>query len=402
MSQPVKIALVGCGGISRSHFRGYTQIKEQEPSLFDLVAVCDPVRENAERMAAAVGEWQTPAPAIFGDVEAMLSAAKPDGCDICAPHFLQHTLAIACLDGGANIMCEKPFGVTVRASQLIIEAADRNGRFCATAEQIRRGPSQRTARWAIQDAGLIGEPRMFYAQIVRKPTLAPRDNPGHRTWRNDLNKCGGGPVMDSGAHFCDTVRYLFGDVETVYGRVHRFNDRWTQTPDGQLLVDEQEDTWIATLNFASGLTGVWSLSHALPGHQFNNVAYYGSEGAIVDPGDVFHGPRPTAELHQSDGTVIPFSELIERFTAQLDDAERERLFPHGFTEQSTLKTYDFVRAIADGRPPEVEGRTGLKAKSIAEAIYESSLANEVIRVEDVASGRRGEYQRPINEAWGIE
>ena len=401
MDRPVRIALVGCGGIAKAHFRGYTEVKQAEPGIFDLAAVCDPIRESAEAMAEAASAWQDPVPAVYEDFEQMLREVEPHGCDICAPHFLQHTLGIACLEGGANVMIEKPFGITVRASQLIIAAAERTGRFAATAEQIRRGPSQRTARWAIQEAGLIGEPQMFYATWVREPSLAPKDSPGRRTWRNELIRSGGGPVMDSGAHFCDTVRYLFGDVDTVYGRVSRLNDRWTQDREGNLLVDEQEDTWIATLNFASGVTGVWSMSQALPGHQFNNVVYYGSEGAIVDPGDIFHGPRPTAELHKADGTVVPFSELIEEYKAQLSAEERQRIFPHGFAEQFTLEIYDFISAIADERPPEVDGKTGLKAKSIAEAIYESSLCNEVIRVADVESGERGEYQRPINEAWGI-
>src|SRR5205823_12530322 len=142
--------------------------------------------------------------------------------------------------------------------------------------------------------------------------------------------------MDSGAHYCDTLRYLFGDVESVYARVERLEERPHRKGDAQ-IPDEREDTWLATLNFASGLTGVWSWTTAAPGHEFTHVVYYGSEGALVDHGDVFHGPFSSAEVVLKDGTRHPMTELQEEFLSSRSPAERNRLFPHGWTDGVLLE-----------------------------------------------------------------
>src|SRR5947209_18655851 len=115
-------------------------------------------------------------------------------------------------------------------------------------------------------------------------------------------------VMDSGAHYCDTLRYLFGDVESVYARVERLEERPHRKGDAAVL-DEREDTWIATINFASGMTGVWSWSTSAPGQGFTHVVYYGSEGSLVDHRDVFHGPFSDADVVLKDGSRLPMAAL---------------------------------------------------------------------------------------------
>ena len=76
---------------------------------------------------------------------------------------------------------------------------------------------------------------------------------------------GGGMVMDSGAHYCDTIRYLFGDPETVYARAHQIADRKVSKA-GEIVDDDNEDTWVATINFKEGTIGLWTWSCAAPGH----------------------------------------------------------------------------------------------------------------------------------------
>lgn len=63
---------------------------------------------------------------------------------------------------------------------------------------------------------------------------------------------GGGMVMDSGAHYCDTIRYLFGDPETVYARAHQIADRKVSKA-GKIVDDDNEDTCVATIDAEIGL-----------------------------------------------------------------------------------------------------------------------------------------------------
>jgi predicted dehydrogenase len=393
----LNLALIGCGGMAGGHLRSYLRIKETEPELFDLAACCDPVRELAEKFADQVAPVQGSRPRVYTDTAQMLAAETLDGADICCPHAFHHTNGIACLNAGVNVMIEKPFGITIRASQALIAAAERNGKIAATAENVRRGLSQRTAHWLLHDRGMIGRPRLFFSQHASWNEPAAERN-WH--WRTEKLLGGGGMVMDSGAHYCDTLRYLFGDVESVYARVEQLEQR-PHRKGSETVLDEREDTWIATLSFASGLTGVWSWTTAAPGHSFTHVVYYGSEGSLVDHRDVFHGPFSDAEVVLKDGSTRPMTELQDEFLASLSAGERERLFPHDWHEGVVLECYDFLTAIRDGRAPEVDGTAGMKAKAIAEAIYESAAVGQVVKMADVLSGQARNYQREIDERWQL-
>ncbi len=394
-NKTVKLAIVGCGGMAGGHLRSYISIKEKEPEKLEFAAMCDPVAERAQNFADETAKVQNSPPKVYTDLDEMLKNEDLAAADICSRHSDHHVNGIACLDAGVNIMVEKPFGVTIKASKLLIEAAKRNGKIAATAENIRRGLSQRTAYWLFHENKLIGDPRMFFSQMAgwRAP------EPGRWHWRLDHMMGGGGMVMDSGAHFCDTIRFLFGDVDTVYARVEQLEDRKADK-DGQLVQNAQEDTWVATISFKSGVIGSWNATWSAPGHSFQNVVYYGTEGCIRDT-DPFHGPRSNAEIILKDGTTRPMTELQDEFLATLDDEMKNCLFPLGFTDGVAIECYDFLDAIQNDRQPEVTGELGMKAKAICESIFESAACGKSVKYDDVLSGKIDAYQRPINEHWGI-
>ena len=234
--------------------------------------------------------------------------------DICCPHAFHHTNGIACLDAGVNVMIEKPFGITIRAEP----GADRRGR----AERQDRGDrGERPPRAQPADGPLAAaRPRTDRPAapllLAARRAGAIRRESANWHWRTEKALGGGGMVMDSGAHYCDTLRYLFGDVDSVYARVERLEER-PHRKGNQPVPDEREDTWIATINFASGLTGVWSWSTSAPGHSFTHVVYYGTEGCLLDHGDVFHGPFSSAEVVLKDGSKRPMTELQEEYLASL-------------------------------------------------------------------------------------
>jgi predicted dehydrogenase len=393
----IRLAIIGCGGMARGHLRAYEEIMKRRPDLFEISATCDPEIGRASSFAERAEGFQGKRPRVYGSVEEMLREEELDAADICTPHFDHHISGVACLEAGVNVLIEKPFGVTVKASKKIIEAAERSGKIAATAENIRRGPNQRTAWWAINERKLIGSPRIFYAIHAGWSEPNPKDR-WH--WRLDKFLGGGGMVMDSGAHFCDTMRYLFGDVDYVFARVEMLERRSAMRGDIQ-VPNSVEDTWIATLCFKNGMIGVWSWTRSAPGHEFTKVVYYGSDGALLDSGDVFHGPFEDAQFLLKDGTSIPMKDLRKEFLDGLSEQERDRLFPFGFMDGVVLECYDFLDAIATGRKPEVDGVDGMKAKAISEAIFESAWSKEPVRVDDVIEGKVEGFQKEINERWGL-
>ena len=393
----VRIAIIGCGGMANGHLNAYLTIHQTVPGKVELVAMCDEVEDRADQFAERVKEVTGKKPEVFQDTDEMLAKADLDGADICTSHAHHHINAIKCLNSGVNVMVEKPMGVTVKASHAIIASAKANNKIAATAENIRRMPSRRTAEWLMNEKQMLGDLRMFSAQHASYRAPDPQSD-WH--WRLDLTLGGGGMVMDSGAHYCDTIRYLFGDPDTVYGRVCQFEDLKV-TKAGEIVQNEQEDTWVATINFKRGVIGLWTCTWAAVGHGFHHVVYYGSEGCLLDDGDIFHGPFDGAEVVLKDGTRHSMESLIAEYMASLSDEEKTRLFPHNFTDGVVLECHDFVDAIENNRPPELDAEVGLRAKSICEAIYESNACGQAVDYEEVVAGNIEVYQKPINERWNL-
>ena len=394
---PIRIAIIGCGGMANGHLNAYLTIHSTVPDKVQLVAMCDEIKDRADNFANRVKEVTGKKPQVFDDTDKMLSTVDLDGVDICTSHAHHHINAIKSLNSGVNVMVEKPMGITVKATHAIIAASKENGKIAATAENIRRMPSRRTAEWLMNEKQIFGDLRMFMAQHASHREPNPQSE-WH--WRLDLTLGGGGMVMDSGAHYCDTLRFLFGDPTTVYGRVCQF-ENLEVTKVGEIVKNEQEDTWFATINFKNDVIGLWTCTWAAVGHGFNHVVYYGSEGCLVDKGDIFHGPFEGGEVILKDGTHLPMENLIEEYMASLSDEDKNSLFPHNFTDGVVLECYDFVDAIENNRPPELDAEAGLRAKSICEAIYESNACGQVVNYEDVVSGDIEVYQKPINERWGL-
>ena len=112
------------------------------------------------------------------------------------------------------MLCEKPLGITVKASRRIIQAARKAGRILATAENTRRSPSSRSFCWAIREAEMLGKIRAVH---VHDTNFQPFDleNPSFK-WRCAAHITGGGLLMDSGAHFADMSMRLCGELEESY------------------------------------------------------------------------------------------------------------------------------------------------------------------------------------------
>jgi predicted dehydrogenase len=158
---------------------------------------------------------------------------------------------------------------------------------------------------------------------------------------------------------------------------------------------------MAVLNFASGVVGFWSYTSAAPGHQFTHVVYYGTEGALIDSGDAFHGPFSGALIHRMDGRVRRLSELQGEFLESLSAEQRKRLFPHNITDPFAIECYDFLDAIRSGRTPEVTAEDGMVDEAVAMAIYESATIGSQVKVKDVLDGKVETYQSDINAHWRL-
>lgn len=394
----INLALVGCGGIAGAHLRRYEELIDRGEDRFKIVAAVDSDMQRANAFASQINGktgWEVN---TYRNVDQLLnSESNLDGADICSPHGLHHVLGCELLKGGVNILCEKPIGVTVKASKKIIAAAKRYKKIAANAEQCRRSIGQRTIHWAFH-SGLLGDPRLWYA--IRSSWQDPADHPNWH-WRVDRKLGGCGMVMDSGAHWVDTMRYWFGEIDSVYARVEQIEKR-PHTKGEKLVNDAREDFWTSIFNFKSGVIGTWSWTISAPGKGFTQLTLTGSKGTIVDS-DIFHpsASQANGEAQLLDGTTYSMPKLQSMFLDTLSQKQKDRLFPYGLTDGMALELWDFIDALSTGRDVEIDAEEGLKSKAVSEAIYESGKTGDVVKIKDVISGKVNAYQKDVDRMWKL-
>jgi predicted dehydrogenase len=369
--------------------------------------------ENSAAAAAMCEEMLGFRPAIYADYHEMLDKeAGPggpglDGADLCLPHGLHHSVSIDCMDAGVNVLCEKPLGITIKASRMMAEAADRKGKLLSVAVPYRRLPGMRMVKWALNDSGLIGQPLTFFHTMARGGQRRPPSGPipYASMWRRDRLMSGGGPAMDGGFHWCDGIRFLCGDVDTIYARAVEQGDGVVRS-----LPEVREDSVFAVVTFKNGITGTWSWSFAAQGEPFQKVLFYGSEGSIsTDIGHaIFHlywrGSNwiETGTMTRSDGSTLDFEQLKALQKEAIGDERWEFLFPRGMENGFGYEIWEFMEVVRGNRDKvEVDAWDGIRSLAVCEAVYESATAGQVVKVDDVLSGKIDAYQKPINEHWGI-
>ena len=373
--------------MAANHLRGYQEIKGKDSELFDIVSVCDIYGEKAKSFASKVSEFQS-MPRTYTHLPTMLKDEDIDAVDIITTHSDHHVSTMACLEAGVNVMVEKPFAVTIRAGQMMLDAAKKSGKILASAEPARRGVVTRTIEWAMNKAGLIGDLRMFFSERELYTLRVVVGTP----WRHQRIYGGGGWVIDGEVHYMDVLRSFFGDVEKVYAETRNFEStRYLNAKNLQNPVpSDVEDTALCVLTFKNGVIGQFVWTEAAIGKQHNRRIYYGSEGSVDEDG-----------IHLKSGSARSMDELRKEFLNSLSPDEKEELFPLGITNSVALGIHDFLDAVKSHREPEVTGWDGFAAQAICEAIYESAYCGQAVNVDDVISGKIEAYQADINEHWGI-
>ncbi|MDA1191204.1 MAG: Gfo/Idh/MocA family oxidoreductase [Candidatus Poribacteria bacterium] len=386
MANKVRIALVGCGGISGAHMHGYRDLAEKGILDFEFVATCDVNRNAAETRANEAAQLQDGRkPTVYEDVNELL-ANEPDveAVDICALHRVHHDLAVAALNAGKHVIIEKPLGVTMKACALILEAARRNNRILAVAENYRRSAGQRATNWAL-NKGVIGAPRIL-VYIDYGEHLGPWG------WRDSKVDAGAGWVLDGGVHYTDMFLYHLGEAKEVYAHVRSFDPHRYRKPDTKQdpIPVNVEDSALAIVTVESGAVVQWSSVRAAPGQRFNKHLIYGEEGSL-DYGGNFTARGKDEAIN-----------LQDEFQKSLSADQRERFFPAGITNTIAQELWEFGKSLRDDSfTPETDGVVGMKAMAICMGVFESAWINAPVDLREVEACRINGYQADIDRELGI-
>ena len=320
----VRWGLVGCGDIAR---------KRVAPALSkgvgcELVAVSRARAHLAEDFAVEFGarKWYT-------DWRELITDKEIDAVYVATPVHLHAEQTLAAARAGKHVLCEKPMALDVEECDRMIASCLANGVRLGIAYYRHFYPAILRIK-EILASGEIGKPAITQINAFERFNPEPG---GDRHWFVQLDKAGGGPMMDFGCHRIEILLNLFGPVRAI------------KAVTGKALFDrEVEDTSIAILTFEGDTQAVLTVTHAASGSR-DTIDIYASEGSINVP-------------------VLNHGEF------QIKTAVGERVEkhpPHANLHQPLIE--DFAWAVLERRDPLVSGEKGRAVAEVIAEIYRRSL-----------------------------
>jgi len=201
----LRVGIVGLG-IGRHHLRAYQQIPGVE-----IVAVADMNPDRLQEFGAA-----NSIPNLYEDYKPLVARDDLDIVNVCTPNFLHAPIAIAAMESGKHVLCEKPLASTLADAEAMVAAAERTGRALqVTFNHRQRGDV--LALKAMMDEGRLG--RIYHAKAW---WLRRNGIPGMGSWFTKKEMAGGGPLIDLGVHMLDMALFLMGEprAKSVSGAVY--------------------------------------------------------------------------------------------------------------------------------------------------------------------------------------
>lgn len=200
MNKKLRIAVIGCGGIAqKAHLPGYERMDNVE-----LVAFCDIREDRAKEVAEKYGVKQ-----VYTDYRDVLNIEGLDAVDICTPNYLHSIIAVAALEKGLHVFCEKPDAVSVEEAEKMKVAAEKSGK---TLMVMRNNRYRLTSAYLKQ---YINDGKMGDIYAARCGWVRRRGIPGRGGWFTTKEQSGGGPLIDLGVHMIDLAMWLMGNPHPV-------------------------------------------------------------------------------------------------------------------------------------------------------------------------------------------
>lgn len=325
MYKPLSACIIGCGGISSLHAKGWMSDENINLYTFDI---------DKEKAKALAMKYQ--AEAWLKTYEDVLSNDDIDIVDICVPHHLHEEVTSAAAEAGKHILLEKPIARTLEEADRIIKATEENDVRFMVAECWWFYPPVKKAR-ELLDKGEIGD--VFLIQINDQAFHSPSG------WRTKKKETGGGTLLDRGIHFVNIMRHLGGEVESVYAQV---SEKSVEAMEGA-------DTSVLNVRFKNDIIGQFICSWGThTPFQVPRFAVYGSKGTLYDLNGLY--------VYTSNSAKEP----IKVAESLLEDYMIPKEIEH------------FVRCLRDGEEFAITGKEAQKDLEVVIAAYQSAQTGQVV------------------------
>lgn len=375
----VGVGMVGYAFMGRAHSQAWRNVNAffDLPARPALVALAGRSYDLASEAARRMG-WES----VETDWRKLVQREDVDIVDICTPGDTHAEIAIAALEAGKHVLCEKPLANTVAEAVAMTEAADRahpGGARAMVGFNYRRVPAIALARMLVAE-GRLGTIRHVRAQYLQDWIVDPEFP---LVWRLDKDKAGSGALGDIGAHIIDAAQFVTGDrligvsalletfvkerplaqVQAGLGASAGDGARGTVTvDDAAVFVGRMSGGALASFEatrFATGRKNSLRLevngsagSLAFDFESMNELFFYDGAEAARTAG--FRRILVTEPDHPYTGAWWPAGH------------------PLGYEHTFTHQIRDFVAAVAAGEDPTPSFAEGLQVQRVLEAVARSS------------------------------
>jgi len=311
----IKIGIIGCGYIAGVHAGILSRDERvQVSSVHDVIA------DRAQQLARAHDA------AVASSPDEVIE--RSDAVFITTPNTRHVPLALAAIDAGKHVFCEKPLATTIPDARLVCEKAQRSSAVFQIGHNRRFAPVYATLKQLLSETH---QPHSAHVKMNRGELLKPE-------WTGDAEVTGGF-LYETPIHMFDMMRFLFGEIDTLHaiGSSHEYNE---------------VDDFSVLLKFTNGMHATLATaadaSWLFP---FERVEVFCHHATLV-----------TREME----SLICSSNLEGHFSSHsMQQTPREEKW--GYVQEDRA----FVDSIVNGTPALVTAFDGLMSVEIANAVYES-------------------------------
>ncbi|MEP7110392.1 MAG: Gfo/Idh/MocA family oxidoreductase [Ferruginibacter sp.] len=368
----LRIGLIGCGFMGRTHTNGYKRVGDFFPELEyrpELKAVCS---RRVDKVTAFADQWGYQS--IETDWKSVIVRDDIDAVDICTPNNMHAEIAVAAAAAGKMILCEKPLARTLSEAQQMVDAVEKAGVNNTVWYNYRRIPAVTLAK-QIVDSGKLGRVFHYRANFLQDWTINPElPQGGEALWRLDADAAGSGVTGDLLAHCIDTAMWLNGGIVDVSAVTETFIKERVHQASGKLQKVGIDDACIFHCHFENGALGLFESTRYARGHKALYTFEINGEHASIR-WDLHDLNRLEYFDHNDDSIVRGWR------TIHVTDGDQPYMnkwwvpglsigYEHSFVHQVA----DFLKSLETGEPCAPTFKDALETQKVCEAVLDSATS----------------------------
>ncbi len=348
MTTPIRVGIIGSGGIARAHIAAYKQLPDVE-----IVAVADIVPGRAEQFIA---QEELPGANSFTNHQQLLELDL-HAVSICTPNLSHYQTSIDALNAGKHVLLEKPMSITLDEAVHMVETSKASGHMLSVGFQPRYDPNMKLINEIVQ-GGKLG--KVYY---VETGGGRRRGMPGGTFIRKEL--AGAGAMADIGCYSLDMALNALGYPRPLTVSAFTSNHFGTNPLyHAEAAQFNVEDFGVAMIRFENDLVLQFKISWAMHMDSLGSTMFLGTEAGLkINP---FGTGNWSGVWDGKVGDITMYHDLMGGQTAT-----PVPLIDHNLNLFHE-KVRDFVEAVREGRPAPIPGEQIMIQQAIIDGVLRSA------------------------------